>query len=335
MDTQNLSTNWKILQKRLQATNAQKKRAAPDSESQAPLIKRPKLLEGKERRIADKQNKIKQERKEKDMGAAASLPNALLKKATLTLWAEDNEISKQELKAAYGKDLQGSKSSITSLIATKHPNDVINAGLSPHVQAGKYLAIDCEMVGVGPKPDDESALARVSVVNFHGEQVYDSFVLPKERVTDYRTYVSGITPKLLEDARTLEEVQKDIASLLDGKILVGHAIRNDLDALMLGHPKRDIHDTSKHAPYRALSNGRSPGLKKLAKLLLGVDIQSGEHSSVEDARVTMMLFKRDKDEFEKLHMQRWGPSRNTGVELDGEATIKAARPVRKKKKGRK
>ena len=51
--------------------------------------------------------------------------------------------------------------------------------------------MDCEMVGVG---DDgkESILARVSIVNQYGCCIYDKFVKPTERVTDYRTKISGV-----------------------------------------------------------------------------------------------------------------------------------------------
>lgn len=51
------------------------------------------------------------------------------------------------------------------------------------------------MVGVGGEEAERSVLARASVVNFHGEQIYDSFVKPKEDVTDYRTWVSGVAPR--------------------------------------------------------------------------------------------------------------------------------------------
>jgi len=55
----------------------------------------------------------------------------------------------------------------------------------------KVIGMDCEMVGVG---DDgkESILARVSMVNQYGCCIYDKFVKPTERVTDYRTKVSGV-----------------------------------------------------------------------------------------------------------------------------------------------
>ncbi|EDN03114.1 hypothetical protein HCAG_00978 [Histoplasma mississippiense (nom. inval.)] len=185
----------------------------------------------------------------------------------------------------------------------------VNEGISPTAEVGRYVALDCEMVGVGPNPDRDSALARVSIVNYNGEQVYDSFVLPKEKVTDWRTHVSGVSPKHMTDAREFEVVQRDVAGILDGCILVGHAVRNDLDALLLSHPKHDIRDTSKHPPYRKIAGGGSPRLKILASELLGLEIQGAAHSSIEDAQATMLLFRRDKQAFEREHAKKWPPIR--------------------------
>ncbi|TQB71683.1 3'-5' exonuclease [Monascus purpureus] len=201
-----------------------------------------------------------------------------------------------------------------------------NEGRSSTAELGKYVAIDCEMVGVGPNPDNDSALARVSIVNFNGDQVYDSYVRPKEMVTDWRTHVSGITPKHMVDARSFEQAQKDVAEILDGRILVGHAVRNDLDALLLGHPKRDIRDTSKHPAYRKLAGGGSPRLKMLAEEYLGLKIQEGAHSSVEDARATMLLYRRDKAAFEREHAKKWP------VRVTTEDTEKGSNQNKKKKK---
>lgn len=49
----------------------------------------------------------------------------------------------------------------------------------------KVLALDCEMVGVGPN-GTESALARVCIVNNAGVVLLDTFVKPNQKVTDYR-----------------------------------------------------------------------------------------------------------------------------------------------------
>ena len=196
------------------------------------------------------------------------------------------------------------------------------------MEVGKYIAIDCEMVGVGPAPDSDSVLARVSIVDFNGDQVYDSFVRPKEMVTDWRTHVSGITAKHMVGARTFEQVQKDVSGILDGRVVVGHAVKNDLAALLIGHPKREIRDTSRYPPYRKARAGRSPRLKVLAEEFLGLTIQEGAHSSVEDARATMLLYRRDKAGFEKEHAKQW-PTREKPDKTD------ASKKKKKKKKTRK
>ena len=66
-------------------------------------------------------------------------------------------------------------------------------------EPGTYVAMDCEMVGVGPK-GSESVLARCSIVNWHGAVLLDTFVRPQEKVTDYRTWVSGVRAKDLKGA---------------------------------------------------------------------------------------------------------------------------------------
>ena len=59
------------------------------------------------------------------------------------------------------------------------------------------MAIDCEMVQVDRHSD---ALARVSIVNYNGHVLLDAYVMPEGKVTDYRTWVSGIQPYMLREA---------------------------------------------------------------------------------------------------------------------------------------
>jgi RNA exonuclease 4 len=68
---------------------------------------------------------------------------------------------------------------------------------------------------------------------------------------------------------------------------------------MLRHPNLLIRDTSKYKPFREMTGGRTPGLKKLVNSVLNISIQSGSHSSVEDARFTMSLYKHVKTDWEK------------------------------------
>jgi RNA exonuclease 4 len=183
----------------------------------------------------------------------------------------------------------------------------MNAVSGDAAKLGKYVAIDCEMVGVGPDGID-SALARVSIVNYNGAVLLDCYVKPQEKVTDYRTHVSGIEAHHLEsdEALTFKEAQYKTEAIIRNRILVGHAVYNDLQALILSHPALLIRDTSRYKPFRKLAKGRTPGLKMLVKEILGINIQSGSHSSIEDARFTIQLYKSVKGEWEKSFGARSG-----------------------------
>lgn len=64
----------------------------------------------------------------------------------------------------------------------------------------KYIALDCEMVGVGVD-GKESVLARVVIVNSYGNVIFDKFCRPEERITDFRTNVSGVLPEHLREGK--------------------------------------------------------------------------------------------------------------------------------------
>ena len=69
--------------------------------------------------------------------------------------------------------------------------------LSLMSRVNNAIAIDCEMVGVGP--DDESVLARISIVDRLGSLMYDTYCQTEYEITDYRTKYSGIRPENLVD----------------------------------------------------------------------------------------------------------------------------------------
>ncbi|XP_071957664.1 RNA exonuclease 4-like isoform X1 [Antedon mediterranea] len=237
----------------------------------------------------------------------------------------------------------------------------------------KHVAVDCEMVGVGYK-GQESILARVSIVNEFGKCVYDKYVKPREKVTDYRTDVSGIkahhiqseavlrkllalamrdiqgqmpisrtfqylkkeiyfsmTFKEFKDAyepckkqvegifllgplmdkvtdfrrwEEFQDVQREVADIFKDRIIVGHALSNDLKVLFLGHPRRKVRDTSDYKPFRRLNKGSKPSLKKLAQVILNKTIQAGQHDSIEDACVAMKLYMLNRKEWERSNKSK-------------------------------
>ncbi|NXQ17339.1 REXO4 exonuclease, partial [Peucedramus taeniatus] len=161
----------------------------------------------------------------------------------------------------------------------------------------RAVAMDCEMVGVGPKGED-SILARVSIVNQFGKCVYDKYVKPTEKVTDYRTAVSGIRPQNINSGEDFKTVQKEVAEILQGRILVGHALRNDLKVLLLDHPHKKIRDTQRYKLFKQRVKSSRPSLKLLCEKLLNVQVQTAEHSSIQDAQAAMRLYTLEKKKWE-------------------------------------
>ena len=174
-------------------------------------------------------------------------------------------------------------------------------------EKSRHIALDAEMVGIGPE-GFTSALARVTIVDWSGDIVYDTCVQVDQPVTDYRTFVSGITPHHLQPengAIPFDECRGKVASILRGKILVGHALKNDLAVLRIHHPWQDIRDTAKYEPF--MKTRFDDGvlwprkLRELCKERLGKDIQEcgKAHSPIEDATSAMDLYKSVRTKWEK------------------------------------
>mmetsp|Transcript_7174 Transcript_7174/g.10918 ORF Transcript_7174/g.10918 Transcript_7174/m.10918 type:complete len:276 (-) Transcript_7174:248-1075(-) len=174
-------------------------------------------------------------------------------------------------------------------------------------EKSRYLALDCEMVGVG-RGGHRSSLARVCVISWTGKKIFDKYVRQTEAVTNYRTFVSGITEEHLTSDKTLclEDCRKRVQKLLNGRILIGHALKNDLQALGITHPWYDIRDTGKYEPFMKMRFDDGVmwprKLKDLAKEKLGRDIQdsSKAHSPVEDAKTALDLYKLVRKKWEKV-----------------------------------
>ncbi|XP_023945965.2 RNA exonuclease 4 [Bicyclus anynana] len=149
----------------------------------------------------------------------------------------------------------------------------------------KY-AIDCEMVGSG----NRSILARVSIVNENGTVVIDEYVKPTSQVTDYRTCVSGIKRQRLANGSDFSKVQKMVQQMINGAILVGHSLSNDLAVLGLSHPEHNRRDLATYGPLKR--NNQPVALQTLAMEYLGRFIQEGEHDSVQDAKACMEIYKK-------------------------------------------
>ncbi|XP_051896575.1 interferon-stimulated gene 20 kDa protein-like [Pristis pectinata] len=173
------------------------------------------------------------------------------------------------------------------------------------VDPSKYVAMDCEMVGLG-FGGQESGLARCSIVDYSGKVIYDKFIKPDGTITDYRTDVSGIRPLDMDTALPYHIAREEILKILEGKIIVGHDPRSDFHVLrtdIAGYAIRDTSSCKLLITKAKLKTDRRASLKILCQKLLGKRIQDSYrgHSSVEDATAAMELFKLVDDMWE-LHL---------------------------------
>lgn len=201
-------------------------------------------------------------------------------------------------------------------------------------EKSKYIAMDCEMVGVG-RNGYRSALARVCLINWNGKKIMDVHVRPQEPVTDYRTFVSGITEEDLESPKAIdmEECRTRVMQHLQGKILVGHALKNDLKALRISHPWYDTRDTGKYEPFMQVRFNDGVywprKLKELAKEKLGRDIQRPgvAHSPFEDAKTALDLYVLVHRKWEKAIAYKVSKTREIEQQKALHATTEPMAPL--------
>lgn len=167
------------------------------------------------------------------------------------------------------------------------------------IAPNQFVALDCEMVGVGE--GKRSALARVSIVNYDGTVAYDKYVKPDEEITDYRTRWSGIRKSDMLRAISMPQARKEVIAILRNKVIVGHALKSDFEVLQINLPSTLRRDTAKYRWLRQVANihiNVTPSLKTLAMNILHKNIQNGEHCSVEDARTAMELYRMVSSKWE-------------------------------------
>ena len=178
------------------------------------------------------------------------------------------------------------------------------------------VALDCEMVSCRPTPRwfvnavpkkrktnpvEVSVAGRCAVVSYDYKILFNSHIYTDYEITNWK----GICPSKMESAVTLDRAREQILHLLRDRLVVGHDIGHDLASLQIHPdrhlPSRNIFDTSTCQILRTiarvpLSHTRA-SLKALALGVLKRRVQlTRPHDPVEDAMVTMELYRRAEEE---------------------------------------
>lgn len=188
------------------------------------------------------------------------------------------------------------------------------------INGKEIISLDCEMVLGMDKTHD---LARVSIVNYHGRLLLDSYVSPTQEVCNYLTHISGIRPSDLIGAPTFSSIQRQVENILYNKIVVGHSLRNDFKVLQLNHPTENIRDIGKSRfiiKKYGNSMGQCVSLRELAEKILNRTIQEGEHDSVEDAIAALDIYKHFQQVIEEEEAEWAQVGRSIEMEPEEESS---------------
>ncbi|XP_073838711.1 RNA exonuclease 5-like [Musca autumnalis] len=160
---------------------------------------------------------------------------------------------------------------------------------APVTDSSPLYGVDCEMCHTSSGVNE---LTRISIVDENCQTVYESMVRPDNKIIDYLTQFSGITPEMMKTVtKKLSQVRKEVRAVLpNNAILVGHSLNFDLNAMQMMHPY--VIDTSVCFNLTGV-RGDKCKLKKLALEFLKENIQGdvGGHDSTEDSISCIKLVK--------------------------------------------
>lgn len=250
------------------------------------------------------EQKIKKERKNPTLGGAAISPSLNWNKLRKQIKEEDEKRKKGQVektdqeaegkkkknkkkrqqkeaaKANEGKQGEVSGGSIVDQVFFPEKHDK-SKGMTP------IVALDCEMVEVDHTSD---ALARISIVNYNGHILLDTFVKPKGTITNYRSWVSGVYPHSMKTAIPYDEVREKAIEIMKDKVIVGHSLKHDFKVLNWEPMQHNVRDLITFKRFQ--DEGKHPkSLKKLTLEFLEKHIQTAAHSSVVDARAALGCYR--------------------------------------------
>jgi RNA exonuclease 4 len=218
-------------------------------------------------------------------------------------YSESSESSCDSVDSIISTDSTNNRRQRKSIKNKSHNGSFAHAYKKPEMPCRDlYVAMDCEMVATA----SGRVCARVVLVDWKSQTLLDTHVKPDEPVTDYLTFVSGITADDLVDAPDFATVRAEVQKILAGNILIGHGLENDLACLKMEHPWWMTRDTAYYQPYMQLRDcgGNSlyvpRKLKDLCKEKLSKEIQVlGEsHCPFEDAKAALDLYKSHRPRWE-------------------------------------
>lgn len=177
---------------------------------------------------------------------------------------------------------------------------IFNGSQAKHVSKRRYAVVDVETTGLFPKLDRLVEIAIISCdENFEVEDEYVTLINPNR---DLGSYPDGtITADMLVDAPQFHEIARDILERCEGRCFIGHNIQFDAAMLQGEYNRMGL---KVPAPHRLctlrMAYKLGPQRRKLIDCWNHFGIKHhGQHQALDDARVTLHLWRAYKELVEK------------------------------------
>jgi len=144
-------------------------------------------------------------------------------------------------------------------------------------------------------------IARVSITDYWGNTILDTFVRPTNPITHFGAFPLDCQQYLV-NAPTLHEVSGQVGAQIHDKIIVGYAVWIFLSTLGITHPTISTRDCAIFLPFlRSLRATQLPPLGVLVNRLLGRNIGLIEiEHPIESSRASLDLFRSSERRWEEL-----------------------------------
>ncbi|KAJ3536204.1 hypothetical protein NMY22_g6138 [Coprinellus aureogranulatus] len=154
----------------------------------------------------------------------------------------------------------------------------------------RVIGVSCVVVSIGTTATrcgqrSIPMVARVTLTDYSGYTILDTYVRPTYQVTDYRSSSTGLNHAHLQAAPSFSQVQDAVARSIHGNIIVGHRIWDFLSAVDLTHPAINTRDMALYRPLRKrLKSKCIVDLPTLMSWFLAKEIGGGYENSRQSPR---------------------------------------------------
>src|SRR5579862_7079328 len=122
-----------------------------------------------------------------------------------------------------------------------------------------YAIIDVETTGGSPMSD---RIIEIAIFVFDGEKITDSFstlLNPRRPIDPYVTRLTGITPEMVSEAPSFEDVHQKLLELTHENIFVAHNVKFDFGMLRQEFKRMGIDFNRKQLDTVNLARKALPG----------------------------------------------------------------------------